>query len=61
MKHLFMTGILCGLAMAGRAATGVSKGEYLDLVEATVGAYTPEDIRAYHVRVQAEGILNEGR
>lgn len=55
MKHLFMAGILCGLALVGRAVTGVSKGEYLDLVEAAVGAYAPEHIRAYHARVQEEG------
>ena len=60
MRHLVMIGALCGLALAGRAATGVSKGEYLDLVEAAVGAYTPDHIRAYHARVQKEGILEHG-
>ncbi|MGN0847650.1 MAG: hypothetical protein ACI4RA_09735 [Kiritimatiellia bacterium] len=47
-------------ALAGWTAPGVSKAAYLDLVEAAVGAYTPEHMRAYHARVKKEGIREHG-
>ena len=49
-----------GLVYSCMSAPGVSKSEYLDLVEAAVGAYSPEHMRAYHDRVRKEGIREHG-
>ncbi len=49
-----------GFCLASSAAPGVSKGQYLDLIEAAVNAYTPEHMRAYHARVKKKGIREHG-
>ncbi|MGN0832357.1 MAG: hypothetical protein ACI4RD_01750 [Kiritimatiellia bacterium] len=54
-----LCGVMCG-AMCASAATGVSKSDYLDLVESAVGAYAPAQISAYHARVRREGIREHG-
>ena len=59
-RTLLLLGVACGLVQVLAAAAGVSKHAYLDLVEAAVGAYAPEHIRAYHERARREGIREHG-
>lgn len=56
---LFAIVVSCGVLSAW-AMPGVTKNEYLDLVEAAVGAYTTEHMQDYHARVQREGIREHG-
>ena len=53
--------VLCApRALFAAEQKGVSKSEYLDIMEAAVGAYTGEHLAAYLAEVEADGVQEHG-
>ena len=57
---LFALALCASSALGAEAQKGVTKGEYLDLMEAAVGAYSDEHMARYLADVEKSGVQEHG-